>query len=134
MNVAVIGVGGRGRSLAGSFLAVPNASIEYLVDVDSNALPGSPAISSVRKPESAPETVQDMRRVFDDKSIDAVVIATPDHWHAPAAMLACERAKDVYLEKPCSHNLREGRLLVETVRATKSEPRAGTGRRVAAVS
>ena len=60
--------------------------------------------------------VEDLRTVLDDKSVDAVVIATPVHWHAPATILACEAGKDVYVEKPMSHNVREGRLAVEAAR------------------
>ena len=73
-----------------------------------------------------PKSLRDMRRVFEDKTIDAVVIATPDHWHAPAAILACDAGKDVYLEKPCSHNLREGRLIVEAARRNKRIVQHGT--------
>jgi predicted dehydrogenase len=54
--------------------------------------------------------------VLDDKTVDAVWIATPDHWHGPAAILACQAGKHVYVEKPCSHNIREGRLMVEAAR------------------
>ena len=57
--------------------------------------------------------VSDMRRVLDDKAVDAVLVATPDHWHSPASILACDAGKHVYVEKPISHNIREGRLLVE---------------------
>jgi predicted dehydrogenase len=60
--------------------------------------------------------VADMRRLLDDASLDAVLVGTPDHWHAPAAILACQAGKHVYVEKPCSHNVREGRLLVEAAR------------------
>jgi predicted dehydrogenase len=59
-----------------------------------------------------------MRKVFDDPAVDAVIIATPDHWHAPAAILACEAGKHVYVEKPCSHNIREGQLMIEAARRT----------------
>ena len=60
-----------------------------------------------------------MRRIFEDKDVDAVWIATPDHWHAPATILACDAGKHVYVEKPASHNLREGRLMVEAARRNK---------------
>ena len=60
----------------------------------------------------------DLRKVLDDKSVDAVIVATPDHWHAPATILACDAGKHVYVEKPCSHNIREGRLMVEAARRT----------------
>jgi predicted dehydrogenase len=74
----------------------------------------------------ADRAVGDPREVLDDKTIDAVVIATPDHWHAPLAILACEAGKHVYVEKPCSHNLREGRLLVEAARRNKRVVQHGT--------
>jgi len=71
-------------------------------------------------------THSDMRRVMDDRTIDAVVIATPDHWHGPAALLAVAAGKDVYVEKPCSHNLREGRWMLEAARAGKRVMQVGT--------
>src|SRR5262245_51112089 len=100
VNIAVIGIRGRGRSLAGSFSALSDVNLAYLVDVDERVIaPVSDAIE--KKTGQRPKAVADMRRVFDDKSIDAVVIATPDHWHAPATILACDAGKDVYVEKPC---------------------------------
>lgn len=125
VNVAVIGVRGRGRALAGGFAKLADANVEYLVDVDDRVVPAAVAVleKAGRKP---PKVVRDMRRVFDDKSIDAVVIATPDHWHAPAAIMACDAGKDVYLEKPCSHNIREGRLIVEATRRNKRIVQHGT--------
>ena len=110
LNVALIGVRGRGRALAGVFAKLPDANIQYLVDVDDRVIPAASAVIE-KAGKKAPQVVRDLRRVLDDKSIDAVVIATPDHWHAPAAILACDAGKDVYLEKPCSHNIREGRLM-----------------------
>ncbi len=125
INLAVIGVRGRGRALAGGFAKIPEANIEYLVDVDERVL--EPALKAVEEAgRKRPKVVSDMRRVFEDKSIDAVAIATPDHWHTPAALLACDAGKDVYLEKPCCHNIREGRLLVETVRRTRRIVQHGT--------
>lgn len=125
VNVAVIGVRGRGRALTGGFAKLADANVEYLVDVDDRVVPAAVAVleKAGRKP---PKVVRDMRRVFDDKSIDAVVIATPDHWHAPAAIMACDAGKDVYLEKPCSHNIREGRLIVEAARRNKRIVQHGT--------
>jgi predicted dehydrogenase len=64
--------------------------------------------------------------IFDDESVDAVLVATPDHWHAPAAILACNAGKHLYVEKPCSHNIREGRLLVEAARRHKRVVQHGT--------
>jgi predicted dehydrogenase len=78
-----------------------------------------------------PRGVGDMRRIFDDKAVDAVVIATPDHWHAPATLLACAAGKHVYVEKPCCHNIREGRLMIETARRNKMVVQTGTQSRSA---
>ena len=68
----------------------------------------------------------DMRRILDDGSIDAVIVATPDHWHTPASILACDAGKHVYVEKPCSHNVREGRLLIESARRNQRVVQHGT--------
>jgi predicted dehydrogenase len=101
------------------------ASIEYIVEVDPRN--AGPAASVVEKAASKrPRIVADMRRVFDDKAVDAVVIATPDHWHAPAAILACDAGKDVYVEKPCAHNIREGRAIVEAARRNRRIVQHGT--------
>src|SRR6058998_3042161 len=78
------------------------------------------------KQKSAPVGVGDLRKVIEDKEIHAVFIATPDHWHAPAAILACAAGKHVYVEKPCSHNIREGRLMVEAARRHKKVVQVGT--------
>ncbi len=81
--------------------------------------------SSARQPKSSrrrrekPQLIGDIRKALDDKNVDAIVIATPDHWHAPATILGCQAARDVYVEKPCSHNLKEGRLMVEAACATR---------------
>lgn len=125
VNVAIIGVRGRGRALAAGFARCADANVEYLVDVDDRVIPA--AADAVEKAgRKRPKALRDMRRVFEDKSIDAVVIATPDHWHAPAAILACDAGKDVYLEKPCSHNLREGRWIVEAARRNQRIVQHGT--------
>ena len=81
----------------------------------------------------APKVVTDLRRVLDDKSVDAVTVATPDHWHAPATILACDAGKHVYVEKPCSHNIREGRLMVEAARRSNRVVQLGTQSRSNAV-
>ncbi|MEO8026267.1 MAG: Gfo/Idh/MocA family oxidoreductase [Bryobacteraceae bacterium] len=125
VNVAIIGVRGRGRALAGEFSAVSGANVAALVDVDENVLrkvSGEFEAAHGRRPR----LFGDMRRVFEDKSIDAVAIATPDHWHAPAAILACQAGKDVYVEKPCSHNVREGQALVAAARKYRRIVQHGT--------
>jgi predicted dehydrogenase len=101
--------------LASLFAALPDVEIPYICEVDRNV--AGPALEIVEKAQGkAPQLVEDLRIVLDDKSIDALVIATPIHWHAPATILACEAGKDVYVEKPMSHNVREGRLAVEAAR------------------
>jgi len=135
VNIALIGVRGQGRSLAEKFAAQPDVNILYLCDVDQNVYGKAAAAVEERKGKKPP-LVSDLRRVLEDKSVDAVVIATPDHWHAPATILACGAGKDVYVEKPASHNLREGRMMVEAARrnqrivqhGTQSRSRASTRR------
>jgi predicted dehydrogenase len=125
VSIAVIGVHGRGKALTSGFARMPDVSVEYMIDPDQNVI--APALAILEKAgHKRPKTGADIRRAFEDKSIDAVVIATPDHWHAPAAILACDAGKDVYLEKPCSHNIREGRMLLEAVRRSKRVVQHGT--------
>jgi len=125
VNVAIIGVGGRGRALLGEFAKVPGANIRYLIDADQASL--EKAMTAVKKLGlPAPQTAKDMRRALDAKDVDAVTIATPDHWHAPAAILAADAGKDVYVEKPPSHNIREGRLLIDAARRNNRIMQVGT--------
>jgi predicted dehydrogenase len=133
INVAIIGVRGRGRALAAGFAKLADANVECLVDVDDRVI-GAAADAVEKSGGKRPRSERDMRRVFDDKNIDAVVIATPDHWHAPAAIMACDAGKDVYLEKPCSHNIREGRLVVEAARRNKRIVQHGTQARSRAIT
>lgn len=125
VRVAVMGLNGRGAVLAKAFAKTANAEVAALCDVDSTVLAKTAVSVGVKK------TIVDFRRALDDKSIDALVIATPDHWHAPAAILAMSAGKHVYLEKPCGHNAREGELLVEAQRKTKRVVQMGTQQRSA---
>ncbi|HOD83088.1 MAG: Inositol 2-dehydrogenase [Planctomycetes bacterium ADurb.Bin126] len=116
--LGVIGPGGMGSNLLASFASMGDVVVSHVCDVDARRM--AAAAKRLRdKTGKDPKAVKDMRRIFDDKSVDAVVIATPDHWHAPATILACDAGKHVYVEKPCSHNLREGRLMVEAARRNK---------------
>jgi predicted dehydrogenase len=109
--VAVMGLNGRGLVLARNFARSPNTEIAYLCDVDSSVL--AKAQSEVQHDVAkAPKAIGDFRRALDDKDVDALVIAAPDHWHAPAAILALKAGKHVYVEKPASHNPHEVELLV----------------------
>jgi predicted dehydrogenase len=107
-------VGGRGRQLIDAFLRVPGAKITALCDVDRAILDHGAAL--LKKAGGAVATCIDLRRLLDDKNVDAVVVATPNHWHALAAVWACQAGKDVYVEKPLAHNLWEGRQIVAAAR------------------
>jgi len=125
VRVAMIGVRGRGRALTGDVLALEGVEVASLVDVDDRVVGRVQKMVS-EKQGREPVHHRDLRRALDDKTIDAVIIATPDHWHAPAAILACAAGKDVYVEKPCSHTVREGRLMVEAAREHKRVMQVGT--------
>jgi len=112
IRVAVIGNNGRGKDHVQGIMNQPDAEVACLCDVDMNVLNKRGAEFEKRYGRK-PKLVQDLRRVFDDKEIDAVTIATPNHWHSLAAIWACQAGKDVYVEKPGSHNIYEGRKLVE---------------------
>jgi len=116
--VGIIGCGGRGSGLARAFAEI--AEVAYVCDPDRERC------ERVQAAVNAKHGVADARRVLDDRSVDAVVIATPDHWHAPLAILACEAGKHVYVEKPMSHNFRESQLLVAAVRRAKVVFQHGT--------
>ena len=99
VHVAIIGCGGRGVHLGKLFGAQQDAVVTHVCDPDRRH------VESAKSATGAAYAHSDMRRIFDDPSVDAVVIATCDHWHAPAAILACQAGKHVYVEKPCSHNI-----------------------------
>jgi predicted dehydrogenase len=110
--------------IARGFAKIPNVCVKTLVDVDENLYAKRvKEIGEIQK--FTPSTEYDLRRVFDDKDIDAVAIATPDHWHALATIWACQAGKDVYVEKPCSHNIWEGRKMVEAAHKYNRVVQAG---------
>lgn len=117
--VGVMGVYGRGNALAEAFARVGGAEVAYVCDVDERAVERTVGAVSERQDdrdplqERRPEGVKDFRRILEDDDVDALVIAAPDHWHAPATLLALDAGKHVYVEKPCSHNPHEGELLLE---------------------
>ncbi len=117
VNVAVFGMNGRGGILASTFARTDNCRVYGLGDVDRRAYE-KVRQSLVDDGHHKAKVTQDFRRLLDDKTVDAVVIATPDHWHAPMAILALEAGKHVYLEKPSSHNPAEGALLVAKQKKT----------------
>ena len=114
VRVAVIGINGRGKDHIQGFSRLKDVEVVTLCDVDSNVLQAG-ADAFEKKYNRKVQTIADLRQVYDDKNIDAVSIATPNHWHALAAIWACQAGKDVYVEKPGAHNLHEGRKLIEAV-------------------
>jgi predicted dehydrogenase len=128
VRVAIIGCRIRGKQHAAELEKVPDCEIVYVVDPDRDL--AKELASIVEKQQGrAPQAMQDMRRVFDDKSIDAVFICTPNHWHALAAIWAMQSGKDVYVEKPVSHNISEGRRIVQVARKLNRICQGGTQNR-----
>lgn len=125
VNIGMVGVGGRGRGLLGTFSALPDVNVSYLCDADQASLERAHQVLE-RAGKPVPQATNDMRHLFDSKDVDAVVVATPDHWHAPATILACDAGKDVYVEKPASHNIREGRLMIDAARRNGRIVQVGT--------
>ena len=115
VRVAVIGCGGRGNSHMGAWTTLPNVALGALVDVDDSH--SERFIGSLQKRGKSPvKTYRDIRKVLDDKDIDAVSIASPNHWHALQTIWACQAGKDVYVEKPATHNVFESRQIVAAAR------------------
>jgi len=115
VRVAICGVRGRGQDHIHGFARVPGAEIDALCDVDESVL--NQRLGDVEKLGlTKPKSYVDVRKLLEDKDIDAISVATPNHWHALMAIWACQAGKDVYVEKPCSHNWFEGRQLVRAVK------------------
>jgi predicted dehydrogenase len=125
VNVAVVGFGGRGMAHIRGFAALPNARVAALCDVDERLFPH--AIAEVEKlGGNRPITEVDLRKLLERKDIDAISIASPDYWHALQTIWACQAGKDVYVEKPVSFTIQEGRKMVEAARRYKRMVQAGT--------
>ena len=115
MVVGVMGLNGRGMVHARDFALGHNTTVGYLCDVDSMVL--AKALAEISTMQARPpKAVGDFRRILEDKSVDAIVIAAPDHWHVPGTILALDAGKHVYVEKPSGHNPREDELIVEAAR------------------
>ena len=127
VTVAVMGVNGRGTSLARGFSSQPNCHVAYVCDVDSRAV--NKALKALEGQSLKAKGIADFRKALDDDAVDVLVVAAPDHWHAPATIMGCKAGKHVYVEKPCSHNPHEGELMVEAARKFKRTVTMGTQRR-----
>jgi predicted dehydrogenase len=115
-----IGVGGMGTGLVNTFKQFPDVAIAAVCDVYRPHLDGARSEAG-----GSPEVYRDFRRVLDRKDIDAVVIATPDHWHGITTILACQAGKDVYCEKPLAHRIQEGRAMVTAAEKHKRVTQMG---------
>jgi predicted dehydrogenase len=127
--LALIGAGGRGTSVILSLKqCAENVEVKYVCDVDDER--GGSAIQELAKLQGyEPRRVADMRSVFDDKDVDAVVVTTPEHWHALATVWACEAGKDVYVEKNVCLSSEEGRKMIEAAARNKRVVQCGTQNR-----
>ncbi len=128
IHVAIFGVNSRGDALAHNFARQTDCEVDTLCDVDKRAI--EKCINTVKTvQDKTPKAEKDLRKVLEDKQIDAVVIAMPDHWHTPAALLSLQAGKHVYLEKPVSYCPREGEKLVEAKAKYGKTVQIGTQRR-----
>ena len=128
IRLGLIGCGGRGRSLLRIFQKDPSCRIVAICDVDQSRLR-----ETADSLASAPEVYADYRRVLDRKDIDAVVVATPDHWHVIPALQAIRAGRDVYLEKPLGHTVEEGAVLVAEVERSDRIVEVGLQQRSATI-
>jgi predicted dehydrogenase len=123
--LCVIGIRGRGSSLAKNFASLSDVQITHVCDVNEPLLgPFAKQIGEIQRSE--PKPVQDLRRVLEDKTVDGIVVATPDHWHALATIWGCQAGKHVYVEKPVSHNAFEARQMVAAARRYNRVVQVGT--------
>jgi len=129
INFAIIGLNGRGYAHLASLKANKDAArISYVCDVDSNIL-SKFADSTRQEMGEAPVAEKDFRRILDQKEVDAITVATPDHWHAPMSIAALQAGKHVYVEKPCSHNPAEGKMLIAAQQKYRKQVQMGTQQR-----
>lgn len=128
INLAIIGIRSRGHEHFGQWTKIPGVRIATLCDVDENLF-ASRVTEAEKLQGASPKTEKDLRRVFDDKDIDAVVVTTPNHWHALASVWAIQAGKDVYVEKPVSHSIAEGRAIVEAARTYRRIVQTGSQHR-----
>lgn len=128
IRMGFVGIGGRCKDLIRGFMERSDCEVVSLCDVDERRLPGM--VEEVAdKTGKRPESLNDYRRILEDQSINVVVIATPDHWHCPLTVFSCQAGKDVYVEKPLSYNIWEGRKAVEAARKYNRVVQVGTQNR-----
>ena len=111
VRVAVIGINGMGRNHIRAYSQLPDVDVVAICDVDENLFPKAIEELFVKQGRPKPKTYTDLRKLYQDKDVDAVSIVTPNHWHTLAALWAIQAGKHVTVEKPCCHNIQEGRQL-----------------------
>ena len=130
-NVSVMGVNSRGAKLADNFARQDSCNVIHICDVDSRAV--SKCISGLNEFQKVKaDGFTDFRKSLESKDVDILVIAAPDHWHAPASLIAMQAGKHVYVEKPCSHNPKEGEILVEAANYYKKIVQMGNQKKILA--
>src|SRR4051812_4687578 len=116
LRVGIAGLNGRGSAHVGGLLGKPNVEIAYLIDPDTNTYNRHLRSIGQRQGGRAPQTVADVRRALEDRNLDAITAATPNHWHSLMTIWGAQAGKHVYVEKPCSHNVHEGRIAADMAR------------------
>src|SRR5882762_6154685 len=124
VRVAVIGLNGRGQEHMKVFPQIPGVRLVALCHADDKVLGN--AVKNADKNGSKVTPYKDIRKLLENKDIDAIAIATPNHWHSLMTVWGCQAGKDVYVEKPCSHEIWEGRKCVETARKHERIVQHGT--------
>lgn len=128
IKVACMGVNSRGLAVGSNFASQKECEVLYVCDVDTRA--ADKCIDAIEKIQHIkPKAFPDFRKALEDKELDVLIVTAPDHWHAPAAILACSAGKNVYLEKPCSHNPNEGEMLVQAAKKHNRILQMGNQRR-----
>jgi predicted dehydrogenase len=128
IRIGVAGLHGRGADHVNQFIGMSGVQVSYLIDPDTRTF--AARLRTVRqRGHNTPRTVQDIRTALEDRNLDAISIATPNHWHALMTIMAVQAGKDVYVEKPCSHEVHEGRVAVEMARRHNRIVQHGTQNR-----
>jgi len=125
--VAVSGVNSRGAYLAKTFASLPDVEVAYICDVEDKAIQNG--LDGFKDAPRKPQVVKDIRKLVAQNDFDALIIAMPDHWHTPAAILGASHGKHVYVEKPCGHNPHEGELLIQAAKKFGKQMQMGNQRR-----
>jgi len=128
IRIAVAGLNGRGGAHVGAWTGMKGVELVYLIDPDTRTY-DSRLKQVAGKGRKEPQVIKDVRQALDDKTLDALSIATPNHWHALMTLWGCQAGKDVFVEKPCSHNIHEGRIAVEAARKYNRIVQHGTQNR-----